>query len=42
MRGGSRAPSLQASPEDDSFCLPRRDSIAWQLIEDWLAGQTRA
>ncbi len=29
---------LRASPEDDSFRLPRRDSIAWQLIEDWLAG----
>ncbi len=28
---------LRASPEDDSFRLPRRDSIARRLIEDWLA-----
>ena len=33
----SRA-QLEASPEDDVFRLPRRDSIAWRLIEDWLAG----
>ena len=32
----SRA-ELEASPEDDSFRLPRRDSIARRLIEDWLA-----
>ncbi len=32
----SRA-ELKASPEDDSFRLPRRDSIARRLIEDWLA-----
>jgi len=28
---------LLASPEDESFRLPRRDSIARRLIEDWLA-----
>jgi NAD+ diphosphatase len=28
---------LRASPEDESFRLPRRDSIARRLIEDWLA-----
>ncbi len=28
---------LRNSPEDESFRLPRRDSIAWRLIEDWLA-----
>ena len=28
---------LRASPEDESFRLPRRDSIAWRLIEDWMA-----
>ncbi len=27
-----------ASPEDESFRLPRRDSIARRLIEDWLEG----
>ena len=32
----SRA-ELLASPEDDGFRLPRRDSIARRLIEDWLA-----
>jgi NAD+ diphosphatase len=32
----SRA-ELKASPEDESFRLPRRDSIARRLIEDWLA-----
>jgi NAD+ diphosphatase len=30
---------LLASPEDESFRLPRRDSIARRLIEDWLTGQ---
>ncbi len=29
--------ALKASPEDDSFRLPRRDSIARRLIDDWLA-----
>jgi NAD+ diphosphatase len=28
---------LKASPEDESFRLPRRDSIARRLIDDWLA-----
>ncbi len=28
---------LRASPEDESFRLPRRDSIARRLIDDWLA-----
>jgi len=28
---------LMASPEDESFRLPRRDSIARRLIEDWIA-----
>ena len=32
----SRA-ELIASPEDESFRLPRRDSIARRLIEDWLS-----
>ncbi|HKY94159.1 MAG TPA: NAD(+) diphosphatase [Kiloniellales bacterium] len=32
----SRAEML-ASPENESFKLPRRDSIARRLIEDWLA-----
>ncbi len=27
---------LLASPEDDTFCLPRKDSIARRLIENWL------
>jgi NAD+ diphosphatase len=27
---------LRCSPEDDRFRLPRRDSIARRLIEDWL------
>ena len=35
----SRA-ELKASPEDESFRLPRRDSIARRLIEDWLAEET--
>lgn len=29
--------ALLASPEDEDFRLPRRDSIARRLIEDWLA-----
>ena len=28
---------LEASPEDETFRLPRRDSIARRLVEDWLA-----
>ena len=28
---------LRASPENESFRLPRRDSIARRLIEDWLS-----
>ena len=32
----SRA-ELRASPEDETLKLPRRDSIARRLIEDWLA-----
>jgi NAD+ diphosphatase len=32
----SRA-ELRASPEDECFRFPRRDSIARRLIEDWLA-----
>jgi NAD+ diphosphatase len=28
---------MLASPEDESFRLPRRDSIARRLVEDWLA-----
>jgi NAD+ diphosphatase len=32
----SRA-ELERSPEDETFKLPRRDSIARRLIEDWLA-----
>lgn len=31
---------LLASPEDASFRLPRRDSIARRLVDDWLAGTT--
>ena len=27
---------LRASPEDERLTLPRRDSIAYQLIRDWL------
>jgi NAD+ diphosphatase len=34
-----RRDQLLASPEDETFRLPRRDSIARRLIEDWLAGQ---
>ena len=29
---------LLASPEDESFRLPRRDSIARRLVNEWLAG----
>jgi len=29
---------LLASPEDETFRLPRRDSIARRLVEDWLRG----
>ena len=29
--------ALRACPEDETFRLPRRDSIARRLIEDWLA-----
>lgn len=29
---------LLASPEDESFRLPRRDSIARRLVDEWLAG----
>ncbi len=32
----SRA-ELKASPEDETFKLPRRDSIARRLVDDWLA-----
>jgi len=28
---------LRASPEDERLRLPRRDSIAWRLIADWIA-----
>jgi NAD+ diphosphatase len=30
---------LLASPEDDSFRLSRRDSIARRLVDDWIAGR---
>jgi NAD+ diphosphatase len=30
---------LLASPEDESFRLSRRDSIARRLVEDWIAGR---
>ncbi len=29
--------TLRASPEDETFRLPRKDSIARRLVEDWLA-----
>ena len=29
---------LRRSPENETFRLPRRDSIARRLVEDWLAG----
>jgi hypothetical protein len=40
----SRGKPITSRPElshqdDDTFRLPRRDSIARRLIEDWLAGQ---
>lgn len=28
---------LLASPEDETFRLPRRDSISYRLIRDWLS-----
>jgi NAD+ diphosphatase len=28
---------LKASPENETFRLPRRDSIARRLVEDWLS-----
>ena len=34
--GWYRRDWLLASPEDKSFRLPRKDSIARRLIEDWL------
>ena len=27
---------LSRSPEDETFRLPRRDSIAWRLVSDWM------
>ena len=30
---------LLASPEDETFRLPRRDSIGRRLVDDWLAGR---
>lgn len=39
--GWYRRDRLRASPEDATFRLPRRDSIARRLIEDWLAGDVR-
>ncbi len=29
---------LKSSPEDERFALPRRDSIAYRLIRDWIEG----
>ena len=29
---------VAACPEDDRFALPRRDSIAYRLIQDWMRG----
>ena len=29
---------ILASPEDETFRLPRRDSISYRLIRDWLDG----
>jgi NAD+ diphosphatase len=34
----SRA-ELKASPENETFRLPRRDSIARRLVDDWIAGR---
>jgi NAD+ diphosphatase len=28
---------LQNSPEDETFRLPRKDSIARRILEDWMA-----
>ncbi len=33
---------LIAHPDDDGFRLPRRDSIARRLIEDWLQGRSES
>jgi len=30
---------LLASPENETFRLPRRDSIARRLVDDWIAGR---
>ncbi len=30
---------LLNSPENDSFRLPRKDSISRRLIEDWMRGE---
>ena len=30
---------LKASPENETFRLPRRDSIARRLVDDWIAGR---
>jgi NAD+ diphosphatase len=30
---------LRACPEDETFRLPRRDSIARRLVEDWIKGE---
>jgi len=30
---------LLASPEDETFRLPRRDSISWRLIETWMRNE---
>ena len=35
----SSAEELLASPEDETFRLPRRDSIARRLVDDWIAGR---
>jgi NAD+ diphosphatase len=31
---------IASHTDDDSFRLPRLDSIACRLIEDWLRGET--
>ncbi len=33
---------LLCSPEDESFRLPRKDSIARRLVDDWLFGRMRS
>ena len=33
---------LLESPEDDRFRLPRRDSLAWQLLAGWLPIESNA